>query len=113
TPTVSGIVPCLNEEETLQAFYDLLAPVLEAEFGAHWEIVFVDDGSTDRTLERIGELRRHDDRVRAVRLSRNFGSHVAIAAGLDHVSGDLAIILASDLQDPPETIPDLLARWRE
>lgn len=112
-PRASAIVPCLNEEETLQTLYERVAPVLEAEFGDRWEIVFVDDGSTDRTLALVAELRERDERVRAVRLSRNFGSHVAIAAGLDHVSGDLAVILAADLQDPPETIPDLVARWRE
>jgi polyisoprenyl-phosphate glycosyltransferase len=112
-PRASVIVPCLNEEETIEAFYARLAPVLEAEFGQQWEIVFVDDGSTDRTRALIGELRQRDERVKAVRLSRNFGSHVAIAAGLDYVEGDLALILAADLQDPPETIPEFLVRWRE
>jgi dolichol-phosphate mannosyltransferase len=112
-PNASAIVPCFNEQEMIETFYARVAPVLEAEFGEHWEIVFVDDGSTDRTLALIAELRRRDERVRAVRLSRNFGSHVAIAAGLDHVGGDLAMILAADLQDPPETIPEFLVRWRE
>jgi dolichol-phosphate mannosyltransferase len=112
-PSASVIVPCLNEEETLEAFYARLAPVLETQFGGHWQVIFVDDGSTDRTLALIAELRQRDERVRAVRLSRNFGSHVAIAAGLDHVDTDLALILAADLQDPPESIPEFVLRWRE
>jgi polyisoprenyl-phosphate glycosyltransferase len=109
----SAIVPCLNEEETLQTFYDAVSVVLDSLFDQRWELVFVDDGSTDGTMRVIEQLRRDDPRVRAIRLSRNFGSHVAIAAGLDNVAGDVAIILAADLQDPPETIPDLVAAWRE
>jgi glycosyltransferase involved in cell wall biosynthesis len=112
-PRASAIVPCLNEEETIGALYTHLVSVLDLLFDGRWEIVFIDDGSTDRTMRIISELHDDDPRVRAVRLTRNFGSHVAIAAGLDNVSGDLAIILAADLQDPPETIPDLVERWRE
>ena len=112
-PTASAIVACLNEEETLDAFYERTSKVLDELFEGRWELVFVDDGSTDRTVSVIKRLREADPRVRAVRLSRNFGSHVAIAAGLDHVRGDVAIILAADLQDPPEVIPELVARWRE
>jgi glycosyltransferase involved in cell wall biosynthesis len=112
-PSASAIVACLNEEESLDTFYERTSAVLDEIFDGRWEIVFVDDGSTDRTMSVIQRLRDADPRVRAVRLSRNFGSHVAIAAGLDHVSGDVAIVLAADLQDPPETIPDLVAAWRE
>jgi dolichol-phosphate mannosyltransferase len=112
-PSASVIVPCLNEEDTINAFYERLTPVLDRLFDRNWEIVFVDDGSTDRTLKVIRELRERDVRVRALRLTRNFGSHVAIAAGLDYVTGDVAVILAADLQDPPETIPDLVERWHE
>jgi glycosyltransferase involved in cell wall biosynthesis len=111
-PRASAIVPCLNEEETIETFYERVSTVLDALFEERWEIVFVDDGSTDRTMAVIGELHRRDPRVHALRLSRNFGSHVSIAAGLDHVDSDLAIILAADLQDPPETIPKLVERWR-
>jgi polyisoprenyl-phosphate glycosyltransferase len=109
----SAIVPCLNEEETLQPFYDRVSAILDSLFEERWELVFVDDGSTDGTMRVIAQLHARDPRVRAVRLSRNFGSHVAIAAGLNNVTGDLAIILAADLQDPPETIPDFVAAWRE
>lgn len=110
-PTASVIVPCLDEEEGIEAFYARLVPILDGVF-SKWKIIFVDDGSTDRTYPLIQELRGRDDRISAVRLSRNFGSHVAIAAGLDHAEGDLAVILAADLQDPPETIPEFVAEWR-
>lgn len=112
-PVASAIVPCLDEEETLELFYERVSPVLQAEFGDRWEIVFIDDGSTDRTPAIAKELHERDPRVCAIRLSRNFGSHAAIAAGLQHARGDVAIILAADLQDPPETIPEFVARWRE
>jgi polyisoprenyl-phosphate glycosyltransferase len=112
-PMISAIVPCLDEEEGLEAFRERVVPVLESEFGERWEILFVDDGSTDRTAAVIKQMHDADPRIRAVRLTRNFGSHVAIAAGLDHIRGDVAVILAADLQDPPETIPELVARWRE
>jgi len=112
-PMASAVVPCMDEEESLEAFYERVSAILGAEFGDRWEIVFVDDGSTDRTGEIIAELNRRDPRVRGLRLSRNFGSHVAIAAGLDHASGDLAVVLAADLQDPPEVIPQFVERWRD
>jgi polyisoprenyl-phosphate glycosyltransferase len=111
--SASVIVPCLNEEETIEEVYAHLVPVLDPLFDERWEIMFVDDGSTDCTIGVISELHDRDRRVRAVRLTRNFGSHIAIAAGLDNATGDLAIILAADLQDPPETIPAMVARWRE
>jgi dolichol-phosphate mannosyltransferase len=104
-------VPSLDEEESLDTFYERVVPILDSSF-SDWELIFVDDGSTDRTYQMLGELRERDPRVRALRLSRNFGSHVAIAAGLDHAEKDVAVILAADLQDPPETIPDFVAAWR-
>ena len=111
-PTASVIVPCLDEEEGIETFYARLQPILDATFSA-WKIIFVDDGSTDRTFPIIQQLRERDDRISALRLSRNFGSHVAIAAGLDHAEGDLAVILAADLQDPPDTIPEFVEQWRD
>jgi glycosyltransferase involved in cell wall biosynthesis len=111
-PMASVVVPCLNEEGTLEAFCERVKPVLDDLF-ENWEIVFVDDGSTDRTPALLRELHSRDERLRGLCLSRNFGSHVAIAAGLDHVRGDVAVIMAADLQDPPEVIPELLAKWRE
>jgi dolichol-phosphate mannosyltransferase len=80
---------------------------------AEYELIFVDDHSSDRTPRILEELAGRDERVRVLRFSRNFGSHKAFTAGLEHAGGEAAIILAADLQDPPETIPHLLARWRE
>jgi glycosyltransferase involved in cell wall biosynthesis len=111
-PTASVIVPALDEEETLPAFYERVVPILDGLF-SQWNLIFVDDGSTDRTFHMLREMRERDPRVQAVRLSRNFGSHVAIAAGLDHADGDVAVILAADLQDPPETIADFLTAWHQ
>jgi dolichol-phosphate mannosyltransferase len=111
-PTASIVAPCLDEEQSLEAFYERARPVLDDTF-SDWELIFVDDGSTDRTFHVISELAQRDPRVRALRLSRNFGSHVAIAAGLDYATGDVAVILAADLQDPPELIPEFVAQWRQ
>jgi dolichol-phosphate mannosyltransferase len=112
-PLATAVVPCMNEEDNLGLFHERMSAVLDSEFGGRWEIVFVDDGSTDRTAHLIRELSERDPRVRGIRLTRNFGSHTAIAAGLDTAQGDVAIILAADLQDPPEVIPEFVARWRE
>jgi dolichol-phosphate mannosyltransferase len=75
--------------------------------------VFVDDGSRDGSFEVLNALRAHDDRVRALRFPRNFGSHIAIAAGIDYCHGDAAVIMAADLQDPPALIRDFVRRWRD
>jgi dolichol-phosphate mannosyltransferase len=78
-----------------------------------WEWIVVDDHSPDDTFKTITTIAMRDSRVRAIRLARNFGSHKAIICGLDHAQGDCAIVLAADLQDPPETVPALVAKWRE
>ena len=108
----SVVVPVYNEEQVLERLYERLTAVLDATF-ERWEILFVDDGSTDRSVQVIRQLRDRDPRVRAVRLAKNVGSHLALAAGLDHASADVVVILAADLQDPPEVIPEFVARWRE
>jgi polyisoprenyl-phosphate glycosyltransferase len=110
--TASAIIACLDEQESLPTCYERVSAVMAETFD-DWELIFVDDGSTDLTYETINRLAEADPRVKAVRLSRNFGSHAAIAAGLDHACGDVAIVLAADLQDPPEVIPEFVARWRE
>ena len=106
------VVPAYNEEEVLPEFYIRLSSVLE-EMPVEAEIVFVNDGSTDRSLSVLGELQKTDDRVAMVELSRNFGKEIAMSAGLDHASGDLVVIIDADLQDPPELIPDLFKGWEE
>jgi dolichol-phosphate mannosyltransferase len=77
-----------------------------------WEWIVVDDHSSDATFDCVSELSRHAPHVNVIRLARNFGSHTALACGLQHAKGDCAVVLAADLQDPPELIPDFIARWR-
>lgn len=108
-PMLSVVVPVLNEEETLPALYDELAPVLD-QLGTH-EIIFVDDGSTDRSVEIILELRSADPTVKLLRLSRNFGHQAALSAGLDHARGEAVVFMDADLQDPPALLPALVERW--
>ena len=109
---LSVVVPVFNEEANLPELSRRLRGVLEG-LAVPWEIVFVDDGSRDGSWALIRELAAVDGRVRGVRLSRNFGHQMAFAAGLDNVRGQAAVIMDADLQDPPELIPELVARWRE
>jgi glycosyltransferase involved in cell wall biosynthesis len=106
----SVVIPVFNEAEVLPALYSRLTTVMAA-LGQPYEIVFVNDGSSDGSLTFVSQLRAHDSRVRIVSLSRNFGHQVAITAGLDYSSGAAVIVMDADLQDPPETIPALIAQW--
>lgn len=112
TPTFSVVAPVYNEAETVPEFYRRVSDVMEA-VGETWELVLIDDGSTDGSTEKIRELAEKDSRVRPVIFARNFGHQIAVTAGLDYARGAAVIIIDSDLQDPPEVIPDLIARWRE
>jgi glycosyltransferase involved in cell wall biosynthesis len=109
--TLSVVVPVLNEERGLEPLISRLRPVLDS-LGLDWEVVFVDDGSTDGTLARLKALHAQDGRLKAVSLSRNFGKEVAMAAGLAYVTGDAAVLMDADLQHPPELIRDFVAHWR-
>jgi dolichol-phosphate mannosyltransferase len=109
---LSIVIPTFNEEENVGTAYERLAHVLEP-LGVEWELIFAVDPCTDRTEERILELRRHDERVKMLRFSRRFGQPAATLAGLAASSGDAVIVIDCDLQDPPEVIPELVARWRE
>lgn len=110
-PLVSIIIPMLNERDSLRPLFDRVAQAIR-ETSAEWEMVVVDDGSTDGTREVVaGELARFQ-RWRLVLLSRNFGQQPAYRAGLENARGDAVIFLDADLQDPPELIPQLLARWQ-
>ena len=111
-PLVSILVPVYNEEGTVEPFVRAVMPVLEAE-PIRCEVLFVNDGSQDRTLERLLGLADRDERVRVVNLSRNFGKEAALSAGIDHAQGDALIAMDVDLQDPPELIPQFLKYWRE
>jgi glycosyltransferase involved in cell wall biosynthesis len=106
---LSVVAPVYQEEATIERF---CAAVAEALAGVPYELVLVDDGSTDQTAAKLEQLAAADHRIRLVLLSRNFGHQAAITAGLDHASGNVAVMLDSDLQDPPSLIPALLERWR-
>ena len=107
---LSVVAPVYNEEETLTEFHSRVASALE---GLPFELVLVDDGSTDGTSEILARLAAGDPRVRVVSLSRNFGHQNALTAGLDHATGTAVVMLDADLQDPPELIPAMLERWAE
>jgi dolichol-phosphate mannosyltransferase len=101
--------PVFNEEETIAEFHRRVCDALD---GLEFELVLVDDGSEDGTPELLRKLAAEDRRVRVVTLSRNFGHQSAITAGLDHASGDVVVMVDSDLQDPPELIPEMVDHWR-
>lgn len=109
---VTIVSPFLDEEESLPVLYDRLSRVMEAQPEA-WELILVDDGSTDGSVPWVRRKAAEDPRVKLIVLSRDFGHQVAITAGLDHATGDAVVIIDADLQDPPEVIPELLVKWRE
>lgn len=112
TPDLSIVVPAFNEEENLETLYARLVAALDP-LGLRYEIIFVNDGSRDRTLPILRALAAADPRVVVVDLARNFGHQVAISAGLDYSRGAAVIIMDADLQDPPEVLPQFIAKWRE
>jgi dolichol-phosphate mannosyltransferase len=112
-PLLAIVVPVFNEHDNLARFHDEVSAVMRELGDYDWEFVFVDDGSRDGSFDVLRMLHERDDRVTALRFPRNFGSHVAIAAGIGRSRGDAAVIMAADLQDPPALIRDFVARWRE
>lgn len=121
TTSLSIIVPCYCEEEGIRHFYDALRKCLgdsdgweRAEEGVpafRWDVIFVDDGSHDRTLEVLTDLSADHDNITVVALSRNYGHQVAISAGLDQATGDAVVLMDADLQHPPSLIPEMLRRY--
>ena len=109
---ISVVSPVFNEEECIAVFAETVTKVLDSITPA-WEIIFVDDGSRDGTYEKLCELRALDSRIKILRFSRNFGNQIALSAGLEHASGDAVIIMDSDLQHPPEMIPEMVRLWKE
>src|SRR5215216_5362513 len=107
----SVVIPIYNEAQVLLALYQRLTSVLQG-LGEPYEIIFVNDGSTDDSPSLLARLRSQDPRVKVVTFSRNFGHQIAITAGLDYSSGDPVIVMDGDLQDPPEVIPQLIAQWQ-
>jgi glycosyltransferase involved in cell wall biosynthesis len=109
---LSLVVPIFNEENSCESFFDRAIPVLK-EVTDNFEIVCVNDGSTDRSLEMLQRLHASDSRIKIVDLTRNFGKELALTAGLELATGDAVIPIDADLQDPPELIPKFVERWRE
>lgn len=110
---VSILVPCYNEEQSLPMLYIELKKLMDGHLDYDWEILFVNDGSKDNTLNIIKALRSTDERINYVNLSRNFGKENAMLAGFDYVTGDCMVILDADLQDPPSLIPQMLEYWEQ
>jgi len=108
----SVAVPVYNEIESLQELYDRVKAVLD-DLGEPWELLLIDDGSTDGSSEWIEAVSKEDPRVKPVIFARNFGHQIAVTAGMDISQGRAVIIMDSDLQDPPEVISDLIEKWRE
>jgi len=111
-PVISVIIPVYNEQENLPVLYERLTTVLQKEVQSY-EVVFVDDGSRDNSLNLMYALAAKDPALTIVELARNFGHQVAISAGLDHARGEAVVIMDAALQDPPEGLPRFIAKWRE
>ena len=111
-PVLSVVAPVWNESATLPEFCRRVTAVLEG-IGEPWEIVLVNDGSRDASLAVMHDLHAREPRIRAVSFSKNFGHEMALMAGLDYARGAAVVVMDSDLQDPPEVIPELVARWRQ
>jgi dolichol-phosphate mannosyltransferase len=111
-PTFTIIAPIFNELENIPELYPRLRDVMD-QTGEPWELILVDDGSTDGSTEVMRKLADNDPRVRPVIFARNFGHQIAVTAGIDYSRGDAVVIIDADLQDPPEVILDLIEKWRE
>lgn len=110
---ISILIPCYNEEQSLPLLYPELKKLMDGEVMYEWEVLFVNDGSKDNTLNIIKALRSADNRINYVNLSRNFGKENAMLAGFDYVTGDCMVIMDADLQDPPSLIPQMLEYWEQ
>lgn len=111
-PVFSVVIPCYNEQEVLIEAHRRLTAVMQG-MAEPYELIFVNDGSKDRTPALLNELAEKDPAVRAVHFARNGGHQIAVSAGLDYASGDAVVIIDADLQDPPEIIPEMAKKWRE
>ena len=110
---ITILVPAYNEEDTLNALYERISKIMNSMENYEFELLFINDGSKDKTLSMIKELRSKDNRVCYVDFSRNFGKEIAMIAGLDYATGDCVIIMDADLQDPPELIPQMVELWEQ
>ena len=110
---ISIIIPAYNEEESIPKLYERLNKIINTISNYEFEVLFINDGSKDKTLELIKKIREEDERICYVNFSRNFGKEIALLAGIDYAKGDAVIFLDADLQDPPELIPELIKYWEE
>ena len=110
---ISIIIPAYNEEESLPILYERIVKLMDNMKEYEFEILFVNDGSKDKTMQIIKEMREKDKRINYVDFSRNFGKEIAMIAGLDYATGDSVVFMDADLQDPPELIPELVKYWEE
>lgn len=111
--SITILVPCYNEAAVLELFYNELRKVIKYIEKYTFEILFINDGSVDETLNIIKRIRKKDLRVSYIDLSRNFGKEAAMIAGLDYIKSDAVIIMDTDLQDPPDLIPAMITAWEE
>jgi len=109
---ISLVVPCFNEQDNIEPFYNAILKVFN-DIPASFELMFVDDGSSDETFVRINQLHEKDDRVKCISFSRNFGKEAALFAGIRNVTGDCTVVLDADLQHPAELIKEMYSRWKE
>lgn len=110
-PRFSIVAPIYNEEGNIQVLYERITQVMDST-GETWELVTINDGSRDRSLEMLEALAAKDPRIKVINFARNFGHQIAVTAGLDHTRGDAVVIIDADLQDPPEMILEMIERWR-
>ena len=110
---ISILIPCYNEEKSLPLLYPELVKLMDGNTAYEWELMFVNDGSADGTLQELKRMRAMDQRVNYVDLSRNFGKENAMLAGFDHVTGDCMVIIDADLQHPPTLIPEMIKWWEQ
>lgn len=110
---LSVVVPVFNEEQVLPAFHERATEIFGAIPELEYELIFVDDGSSDGSYEALTALAERDSRLRVLKFSRNFGHQIAITAGIDHARGDAVVVMDADLQDPPEVVARMVEKWRE
>ena len=111
--TITIIIPCYNEAQSLPLLHAELCKLSESESGYNWEYLFINDGSRDTTIEELEKLHAQDKRCNYVDLSRNYGKEVALLAGFDYATGDCAVIMDADLQHPPQVVHEMLRKWEE
>ena len=110
---ISLVIPMYYEEQVAKECYNRVTKVLKTLENYEYEVIFVNDGSKDKTLELLEEIANNDKKIKVISFSRNFGHQAAVTAGLKYATGDAIVIMDADLQDPPELMPDMLKKWEE